>query len=136
MRAPIPAVSAFIVEGDKILLIRRGAAPAMGKWAAPGGAIEVGETTEEALQREVLEETGLEIKVGKLAGVSDIIVRDEDTAEIRYHYVLVTFFATAIGGQLNPSSDATDARWVALSEVRNYDVTKTVIARLEENGLI
>ena len=46
------------------------------------------------------------------------------------------FFATAVGGQLNPSSDATDARWVPFSEVRNYDVTKTVIARLEENGLI
>jgi len=135
-RTPVPAVSALIVDGDKILLIRRGSAPAIGKWAAPGGAVELGETAEQAVKREVFEETGLEIEVGKIAGLSDIIVTDEDNGRIRYHYFLVSFFATAVGGQLTASSDAVEARWVPLSEVRGYDVTKTLIARLEENGLI
>jgi len=135
-RSPVAAVSALILDGDKILLIRRAAAPAIGKWAAPGGAVELGETAEQAVKREALEETGLEIQVGKIAGLSDIIVTDEADGRIRYHYFLVSFLATAVGGQLAASSDAAEARWVPLAEVRSYNVTKTLIARLEENGLI
>ena len=124
------------MDGDRILLVKRGAPPAVGKWAAPGGAIELGETAAEAVRREALEETGLEIEVGKVAGVSDIIVPDEDTGGILYHYTLISFFATAVGGELRASSDAAEARWVSLSDLRSYDVTRTLISRLEENGLI
>lgn len=136
MPTPIPAVSAIILEGDRILLVKRKSPPAQGKWSAPGGSIELGETAAEAVKRETLEETGIEVEVGRIAGVSDVILADESTGEVRFHYTLVSFFAKPVGGRLRASSDAAEARWVPLAEVRQYDVTETLLARLEENGLI
>ncbi len=133
---PTPAVSAIIIEDGSVLLIKRAFEPARGKWSAPGGSVEFGETLVDAVKRETLEETGLEIEVSGLAGVSDVIVSGNGSGKITHHYVLISFFAKVVGGELKASSDAEDARWVALSDIRNWDVTKTLINRLVENGLI
>ena len=64
MKHPVPAVGAIILKDDKILLVKRGAEPGIGKWSIPGGSMEFGETMEEAVKREVKEETGLDVEVG------------------------------------------------------------------------
>ena len=135
-KAPVPAVSAIIIEDGRILLVRRGSAPALGRWSAPGGAIELGETAIEAVKREVLEETGIEIEVGAIAGLSDVIVTDEETGDILYHYTLITFFATPTGGEPMAATDAAEVKWVLLSDIHEYNVTKTLLTRLQEHRLV
>jgi len=127
-RRPIPAVAAVIVQDDRLLLIKRGVEPSKGKWSIPGGSIEWGETLEDALKREVREETGLEIEVGAVAGVFDLITG-------AYHYVIIDYFARPIGGELRPGDDASDARWIALDELDSYELTDHLRERLAEMGI-
>lgn len=134
MRHPVPAVAAIIMRDGEILLVRRGAEPGIGKWSVPGGSVEIGERLEEALKREVREETGLEIEVGDLAGLTDLIVKKND--EIQFHYVLIDYFATAMSGEPVAATDACDCRWVPLDEIGNYDVTTSLLDRLREHGLV
>ena len=129
IRRPVPAVAAVIVEDGRLLLIRRGAEPSRGKWSLPGGSVEWGETLTDAVRREVREETGLEIEVGKVAGVFDIITDDEE-----YHYVIVDYFARPVGGELRPGDDASDARWVSAEELDSLDLTDRLRDRLGEMG--
>jgi 8-oxo-dGTP diphosphatase len=134
LKNPVPAVAAIILRGDEILLIRRGCEPGIGKWSVPGGSVEIGETLEEAVKREVREETGLEIEVGELAGVSDLIAKRD--GELQFHYVLIDYLAAVTHGEAVAATDAAECRWVRLDEIGAYDVTKTLLDRLRENGLI
>jgi len=130
---PIPAVSAVIVKNGRILLVKRGREPNKGLWSLPGGSIELGETVREALAREVLEETSLVVEVGDVASVHHVISRDGD--RIAFHYVIVSFFARAVGGTLKPSSDAAEARWVPLGEINDLPTTAGLVERLRSIGL-
>jgi len=118
---PIPGVAGVILDGDRILLSMRGKPPSEGKWGLPGGAVEVGETVEEALIREVLEETGVTVKPTRLITFLDSIHRDDDGG-VRYHYVLFEYLCEYISGEVSPSSDAPDARWVNLGELDSLDI--------------
>ncbi|RLF98764.1 MAG: NUDIX hydrolase, partial [Thaumarchaeota archaeon] len=89
---PIPAVGAFIIRDGKILLIRRAYEPCAGKWSVPGGAIKLGETTIDALRREIFEELGVKLRSIKLLDIYDYISRDEG-GKIKYHYVIIDFLA-------------------------------------------
>jgi len=120
--APVVAVGAVIYRDDRILLIRRDQEPAKGHWTFPGGVVELGESLEEAVKREALEETGLWVVVGEVATVIDRVIHDE-AGRIRYHYVIVDYFARAVGGLLQPGSDVSDARWVALEDLDKLDIT-------------
>lgn len=131
---PVPAVAAIILRDGEILLIRRGGEPGAGLWSIPGGNVELGETLEEALKREVREETGLEIIVGKLAGVHNLVVRE--AGRIRFHYVILDYFADVVSGEMCPASDVTDCRWVRLDELRQYRLTDNLITRLKEFQII
>src|SRR4029077_7477710 len=85
---PLVGVGAIIIDGDRVALVKRGRAPLAGQWSIPGGLLEVGETLRAAAQREVREETGLNVLIGDLLGVFDRVVPDED-GYIHYHYVLI-----------------------------------------------
>src|SRR5512142_2100511 len=107
-------------------MIQRGHDPGAGLWSIPGGRIEPGETDEQALVRELLEETNLHVIVGKFVGS----VRREGPGgtliDIR------DFTATVTGGTLRPGDDAADARWVAAAELDRLEVTEGLIEALTE----
>jgi 8-oxo-dGTP diphosphatase len=120
---PVVGVGAVILDGDRVLLVKRGHAPLKGEWSLPGGTVELGETLHVAVAREVLEGTGLEVTVGPLLEVFDRIDRAPDD-RIAYHFVIVDFACRPSGGVLGPSSDAEDARWVRLDDLREYRITQ------------
>ena len=124
---PVLGVSTVILEDGKLVLVRRGVEPSLGKWSIPGGAVELGEAVRDAAIREAKEECGLDIELidNKPVDVFDKLVVDE-TGRLRYHYVLLQFLARPKGGNLKPTSDVTDARWVPLEEVEKYDLTETL----------
>jgi ADP-ribose pyrophosphatase YjhB (NUDIX family) len=115
-------VGAVVLDGDLVLLVKRGGGTLPGKWSIPGGLVELGETTREAVIREVAEECGLEIELVDVCGVLDRVVRDGE-GRVRYHWVLVDYLAFARGGTLAAGDDAMDARWVRVDEVEQYDTT-------------
>jgi 8-oxo-dGTP diphosphatase len=124
---PVVGVGVVIVDCGRLVLVRRGAEPALGKWSFPGGAVELGEAVRDAAVREAKEECGLEVELvdGVPMDVYDILKVD-DGGHLRYHYVLLQFLARPKEGALKPTSDVTDARWVPLEEVENYDLTESV----------
>jgi 8-oxo-dGTP diphosphatase len=113
---PLVGVGAVIIEGDRVLLIRRGQPPLLGEWSLPGGVLECGETLREAVAREAREETGLLVETGEMLGVYERVIRDGEK-RVRYHYVLVDFLCRAIGGDLKAGSDAADVRWFTRDEI-------------------
>ena len=127
---PRVGVGAVILDGDRVLLIQRGGVTLPGKWSIPGGLVELGETTREAVCREIGEECGLEIDLVDVCGVLDRVVRDPD-GRVRYHWVLVDFLAVARGGTLCAGDDAADARWVRIGEVEQYDTTDGLMDMIE-----
>ena len=115
-------VGAVVLDGGRVLLVRRGKPPLAGKWSLPGGLVELGETTREAVRREIAEECGLDIRVVELAGVLDRVVRDAE-GRIRYHWVLVDYVAVPVSGTLCAASDAEEAQWVEVDAVERLDTT-------------
>lgn len=120
-RHPRPSCHAAIVAGGRLVLIQRAHEPFQGWWGLPGGAVELGETVKEALEREVREETGLEITPGRFLALRDAIGRDQ-TSGIRYHYVILFFQAELLGGELRAGDDAARAEWVGREELRRYNL--------------
>jgi acetyl-CoA carboxylase carboxyl transferase subunit beta len=119
---PKEAVSALIFHGDKVLLIQRGHEPAMGKWSLPGGGVEPGETYEQALIREVREETGLSVSI------HDEVFHQEIALSATQSYDLRTFIATYRGGDIQAGDDAAEATWIPIDEISALETTP----RLEE----
>lgn len=119
---PRVGVGAVVFHDERVLLVRRGRAPSVGRWTLPGGLVEVGETTREAIAREVAEECGCAIRVVDIAGVFERIVRD-DAGRVRYHYVLVDYLAFAETDAIVAGSDADEAQWVSLKEIERLDTT-------------
>lgn len=130
-KQPIVGVAGIVFREDAVLLIRRGKEPSRGEWSLPGGAVEVGETPEEALRREIREETGLEVEVVDLSAVVTRIVRDAAGAVV-YHYILLDFLCQAVRGTPRAGSDSLAVTWVPLSRLARWDLsdlTKTVITQ-------
>ena len=119
--SPLVGVGAVIIDGDRVLLIRRGTPPLLGEWSLPGGVLECGETLREAAAREVLEETGLVVETGEMLGVYERVIRN-DEGRVRYHYVLIDFLCRPVGGEVKAGSDAADARWFTLDELPALDL--------------
>ena len=120
---PIIGVAAVLIENDRVTLVRRGRAPAYGEWSLPGGAVELGETLESAVTREVSEEIGLEVEVLELVALLDRIFLDKE-GQIQFHYVLLDFLCRKIGGELLASSDAISCAQVPLFALDEYKLTK------------
>jgi 8-oxo-dGTP diphosphatase len=100
---PKLTVDVVIPSEEGVILIRRGSEPFEGRWALPGGFVEVGETVEQAAAREAAEETGLAVEVSGLVGVYSDPERDP-----RGHTVSVVFLARVLGGQLRADTDAAE----------------------------
>jgi 8-oxo-dGTP diphosphatase len=133
---PIVGVGAVVVENDRVLLVRRANEPLKGEWSLPGGAVEVGETLRDAVTREVLEETGLEVDVGPVVEVLDRIRPDPD-GRVRYHYVLIDYLCRPVGGTLACASDADEVAWAHFNELGGYGVAASAIAVIRKAfGLI
>ena len=127
---PLVGVGVILIRDQKILLVKRGHEPNKGLWSIPGGLIKLGETTEEAAIREVKEETGLEVSVGAVAGVFNVIIKDSGS-KIKYHYVIIDYFGEITGGKLSPGTDVTDVRWFEFNELNNIEVSPTVRKAIE-----
>jgi len=120
---PMVGVGTFIMKDGHVLLVRRGREPALGKWSIPGGLVQVGETVEAAAMREAKEECGLTVRLEGLVGVVNRIIPDA-AGRVQYHYVLIDFLARAEAGELAAGSDASEVRWVRVSEVKRYETTE------------
>jgi len=123
-------VGAVILDAGRVLLVRRGQEPLKGEWSLPGGAVEVGETLEAALVREVCEETSLDVVVGPVLEVLDSIRHDAD-GRAQYHYVIVDYACRVRAGTPTAAvrgTDADDVQWVPVEELDRYRVTTTAIA--------
>jgi 8-oxo-dGTP diphosphatase len=113
-------VGAVVIHEGRVLLIRRGKEPLRGRWVVPGGTVELGETLEAAIVREVQEETGLVVVPREVVTVFDRIERDGDI--VRYHYVIVDYLCEYVSGTPRAASDAEDVALVAREDLPRYDL--------------
>ncbi|MDX2179901.1 MAG: NUDIX hydrolase [Bryobacteraceae bacterium] len=119
---PILGVGALLFDAGRVLLVERGKEPLKGYWSLPGGAVETGESLRDAIRREVLEETGLEIEPGGVAEIFERITPDAD-GRAHYHYVLIDYLCTILGGEPRAASDVADVRWVPVANLSDYRLT-------------
>ena len=127
---PQVGVGAIVIKNNKILLIKRGIPPSKGLWAIPGGCLELGETLPEAAEREIKEETGINIQAKHPVYTFDIIYRD-DEGNVQWHYVVVDFLADYISGEPKGADDAVDARWLAWEELKEMPVSQNTLKVLK-----
>lgn len=128
---PVVGVGAVIQVDDRIVLVKRAHAPMAGQWTLPGGTLEIGETLEAAVVREMREETGLEVEVASVLHVFDRIERDEAGA-VRFHHVIVDYLCHARGGRLHAADDAAEVALANPADLHGWGLTATaldVIAR-------
>ncbi len=111
-RNPALTVDVVVIDGNKILLVKRGQSPHQGEWALPGGFVECGETSEAAAKREVQEETGIAIELSAILGVYSDPDRDP-----RGHTASVVFVGKMVSGQLQGGDDAADAKWYDIDDL-------------------
>jgi len=124
-------VGAIVADGrGRLLMIKRGHEPGAGLWSIPGGRIEPGETDAEAVVREMIEETGLTVEVGRLIGRVQRPGLNGAVIDIR------DYAATVTGGTLRAGDDAADARWVAPAELESLDITEGLIDALTDWGVL
>ena len=122
---PRVGVGGVVIHEGRVLLIRRGKEPLRGRWVIPGGTVELGESLEEALVREMAEETGLEVVPGELLTVFDRIQRDQGT--VQYHYVILDYLCAYRSGKASAGSDAEAVAWVAPEELPAYDLPEKAL---------
>ena len=125
----------MILEGDSVVLVERGREPLKGRWSLPGGVVEAGERVEDALRREVKEETGLDVEVIELIEVFERIQRDAE-GRPEYHYVLLDYYCEPRGGRLQAASDVARAEWVRREDVGRYPLTSGAREVIEKAFLL
>ncbi|HKW62274.1 MAG TPA: NUDIX hydrolase [Candidatus Acidoferrum sp.] len=146
---PVVGVGGVIVDRGRTVLIRRGTEPLLGQWSIPGGTIEIGETLDEAVRRELLEETGLEVRVLDLIELFDRIYFDEDRRaktrppqdgfsatsdkkKPRYHFVIADYLCELVGGEPRAGSDVTDLAFAREDELSKFHLTEKATAVLKK----
>lgn len=125
---PQIAVGAVVIRNGSLLMVRRGREPAKDLWSVPGGRVEKGEYLHAAVAREVQEETGLEVQVGELLGILEVVGDP--------HYIILDFVATASGdAEPRPGDDVGETRWVPLDEVQELDCTPRFLETMRGWGV-
>lgn len=127
---PLPGVGVIIYCEGKVLIIKRAFDPSRNRWSIPGGVVEVGEPVRDAAKREVLEELGLRVEIRDVVDVMDNIVYEND--RIKYHFVLIDFWAEFRGGTLTVSHECLDAAWVGRDDLDSYDLTEGARKAIEK----
>jgi 8-oxo-dGTP diphosphatase len=128
---PIVGVGAVVLCDDaRVVLVRRAHEPLAGEWSLPGGVVEIGETLEAAIAREILEETGLMVTVGPVVEVFDRITFDADR-RVHYHFVLVDYLCYPTGGAFGSGSDASEVAMASASEIAAYNLNRKALEVIE-----
>ena len=118
---PYVGVGVIVFRDQEVLLVKRNKEPNKGQWSIPGGRQIIGETAEEAAQRELLEETGVNVDRLLLVDVVDAIIHD-DEGKIKYHYTLVDYMGHWESGESLAGDDAQEVKWVYLNELSSYSL--------------
>ncbi len=121
---PFVGVGGVVIRHGRALLIRRGAPPLEGQWSIPGGMLETGETLIEGVRRELLEETGLEVRVLELIEVFERINEDA-TGKTQFHFIVLDYLCKVVAGEARAGSDVTDVAWAAPSDLERFSLTPT-----------
>jgi ADP-ribose pyrophosphatase YjhB (NUDIX family) len=131
---PLVGVGALIFSRSgrrgPILMVERAGEPLKGYWSLPGGLVETGELLEDAVKRELLEETGLRIAVVRRFDIFERIMRDRQ-GRVEYHYLLVDYICKVVGGKLRAGDDVSRAAWVRRAELDQYLITEGTRAVIE-----
>ena len=135
---PVVGVGGVIIDEGRAVLIRRGSEPLLGEWSIPGGTLELGETLEEGVARELLEETGIEVGILELIEVFDRIypgngsAGTEDQKNPRFHYVIADYLCERLGGEPRAGSDVTDLAFAREEELARFHLTYTATRILKK----
>jgi len=122
---PRVGVGAVLIHEGRVLLIRRGKEPLRGRWVVPGGTVELGETLEQALVREIEEETGLHVRPREVVAVFDRIMGED--GRVDYHYVIIDYLCDYVGGEARAGSDAEAVALVAREDLPAYDLPEKAL---------
>ena len=122
---PLIGVGAVIVEGGRVLLVRRDTEPLRGEWSVPGGMLELGEKLRDGVRREALEETGVKVEPGEVLDVFDSIFTD-GLGKTQYHYVLIDYLCRVTSGEAQAGSDVSDVRWVSMEALPAMGLRESV----------
>jgi 8-oxo-dGTP diphosphatase len=120
---PYLAVSAAIFRAGRVLIVRRGTPPMQGIYTLPGGGVELGETLEQAVIREVREETGLAIEPVALAGYREVITHDA-AGKVERHFVILPFAARYLAGEISLNAELAEATWLLPAELSGLKTTE------------
>ncbi|MEP6715904.1 MAG: NUDIX hydrolase [Terriglobia bacterium] len=124
-------MGALVIEDGRILLVKRGREPFKGYWSLPGGAVETGERLEAALLREVLEETGLAVRIAALIEIFERIMADAE-GRTEYHYVLMDYLCHPLSGTPVAADDACEVAWFLPGEIAGLTITEGTPAVIEK----
>jgi 8-oxo-dGTP diphosphatase len=127
---PVVGIGAVVFHNDAVLLVKRKNPPYQNEWCIPGGKIMSGETLQQAAEREINEETAIEIRAGEPVYVFDIIEKDAHNKTV-LHYVVIDLLAEYIGGQPVARDDASEAAWVSREAIQQLPINHTTRKLLE-----
>jgi len=134
---PLVGAGAVIHRRGRVLLVKRRNPPNQGRWALPGGLVELGEAVQDAAVREIEEETGLRVKIEGLLDVQTDLHID-GRSRIEYHYILVDYLARPVSGRLSLNSESSDSGWFTRGQLRRLAMsggTKAVLKMFFDNRL-
>jgi 8-oxo-dGTP diphosphatase len=135
---PIVGIGGIVIHESRAVLIRRGSAPLRGEWSIPGGSLELGETLEEGVVRELLEETGLEVRVTGMVEIFERIFSEhpvrfvEGKIRPRYHFVIVDYLCERLSGEPRAGGDALDVAYAREDELEQFHLTETALRVLRK----
>ncbi len=130
--SPKVGVGAIVFRDGNVLLVRRGQEPSKGLWSIPGGKVELGESLQRAVEREIFEETGIIIHANEPIYTFDLVEHD-DAGRVKYHYVIVDLIADYIEGEIQAGDDAIDARWVSPREIEKLKMSQRTVELLKRH---